>query len=785
MFITLRCVAVVLLGTIALGVPVRWLLGRCRPLDEDGWVEAPFLGIAAIVLSLQTLVYHQVPIASSAPWVWAVAALLWLLLWRRGQFGDCWRRCPWPLFAAALAVFLVHALGLLILGAHSYVGRGWPDQFNYTTIAEYLNHWDFSLPRAQIGQRPYLFKGFELRSDQIGQSLLHGFYAVSAGASTKTLFEPSILLMPPLLVLAVYALGRRLGFSRGYAVGCGLAAALLPGVTLLHLEGFFSHALLLPLLLCCLAVLEGHETGGDWTAAARAAVLLAAAVSIYTELLPVLLAAPLLFLVVALWQRPLRRQSLVAYSLIALAPFLLNPWFVPFIPRILRRVDRQVLADVYPWALRTEGIERLWFGDLVSALPHRLELGLRPAALALLVLACYGTLRYGLARLAAPSRDAAAAPGPSKALVVNLVFLLALPFLVIAKDANHPYQFYKLLLTASPLLVLGLALLGRRATPGALPGEASPTPPRLVMLRLAPGVLLGGLTVVGGAATAHMVLRTTTPHAEDRFWGRVLLGPPEQQLADFLEALHGRNIAYSGTDSVSGTGFYFNSWISYFARRNRLWLANPNFNDGDDLTVYPRLRHLADLSHLPPDVLFLSRRGSVLLQPPGGFARQEALWQNRHYVLWTPRTADVAMITNIAAPYGLEPSDGTFFWMGQGEVAVDVLAPRPGRVRLSAHFRLGPSLPGRSTRTVRVQAEGVPAEDVVIDETAEGFRVPVQQGVNRIRLRVLEKATVRCLPSGDTRGLLLGVDGLAAALEPEPAGDSGAGPGGASPPAPG
>ena len=784
MFLTLRCIALVLLGPFAVGVPVRWLLGRCRPLDEDGWVEAPFLGIAAIILPLQNLVYRHVPVASSAPWVWAVAALLWLLLWRRGQLGACWRRCPWPLFAAALAVFLVHALGLLILGAHSYVGRGWPDQFNYTAIAEYLNHWNFSLPQAQIGQRPYLFKGFELRGDRIGQSLLHGFYAVSSGASTKTLFGPSILLMPPLLVLAVYALGRRLQFSRRHALGCGLAAALLPGVTLLHLEGFFSHALVLPLLLCGLAVLEDRETGGDWTAAARAALLLAAAVSIYTELLPVLLAAPLLFLILALCQRPLRRRSLITYLLITLAPFLFNPWFVRFIPGILHRVDRQVLADVYPWALRTEGIERLWFGDLVGALPRWLELGLRPAALALLVLACYGTLRYGLARLAAPSRDAGAAPGPSKALVLNLVLLLALPFLVIAKDANHPYQFYKLLLTACPLFVLGLALLSRQATTPALPGETPPPPRGLVLLRLGPATLLAGLTVVGGAATAHMVLKTTTPQPEERFWGRVLLGPPERQLADFLEGLHGRDIAYSGTDSVTGTGFYFNSWISYFARRNRLWLANPNFNDGDDLTIYPDLRHLADLSHLPPDVLFLSRRGSVFLQPPGGFARQEALWQNRHYVLWAPRTADVAMITNIAAPHGLEPSDGTFFWMGEGVVAVDVLAPRPGRARLSAHFRLGPSLPGIPTRTVRVQAGGAPAQDVIIDETAEDFRVPVRQGVNRILLRVLEKATVRCLPNGDTRRLLLGVDGLAAALVPGPEADGGAGAGGASPPAP-
>jgi hypothetical protein len=773
MLITTRCVAVVLLGTIALGVPVRWLLGRCRPLDEGGWVAAPFVGIAAVILSLQTLVYCDVPVVYSAPGVWAVAGLLWLLLWRRGHLGESLRRCPWPLLAAALGVFLVHGLGLLLLGARHYVGRGWPDQFNYTAVAEYLGHWDFSLPLGALGQRPYLVKGFELRGDRIGQSLLHSFYAVSAGCSTKTLFEPTILLMPPLLVLAVYALARRLEFSRRYALGCAVAAALLPGLTLLHLESFLSHALMVPLLLMCLTLLEDYEKGGDWTAAVAAGFLLAAAASVYTELLPVVVAAPLCFLAFAAWRRPPRRQAFAAYPLLLLSPFLLNPMFVRSVGVIVHRVDRQVLSDLYPWALQAEGIERLWLGDLVGVLPRWLALGVRPAALGLLVLACYGALRYGLARLTAPRDSGAAlATGPSKPFLLCLVVLVALPFLVIAKDANHPYQFYKLLLTACPLFVLGLALLGRGAVLGAPPG--SPGPPRLgaALLRLVPPGLVGGLALVGGAATATMVLRTTRPEEDSRFFGaRALLDPAVRQLGDFLEGVHGRDIAYCATDSVSGTGCYLNCWISYFARRNRLWLANPNFNDNDDLTADPRRRHLADLSRLPPDALFLTRRGTLFLQPPGGFGRQRTVWQNKAYVLWRPQTPDLAMITAISTPYALEPSEGTFFWMGEGETEVTVLATRPGRLRLSAHFLPGPSLPGTPARTLRVRTEAGPAQDITVDEGTAGFRVPVRAGVNRTRLRVLERGTVPCLPNGDRRSLLLGVEGLAAALEAEGAPD--------------
>ncbi len=72
-------VAAILL-TLALpllcGLPLAWLLRGRGPLDREGWLLAPYLGLGALVLVLQNLVYSDVPVARAAPFVWlAVAGL--------------------------------------------------------------------------------------------------------------------------------------------------------------------------------------------------------------------------------------------------------------------------------------------------------------------------------------------------------------------------------------------------------------------------------------------------------------------------------------------------------------------------------------------------------------------------------------------------------------------------------------------------------------------------------------------------------------------------------------
>src|SRR3954454_23958795 len=107
MLFTAWCVAVVFTSILFLGIPVAWLLSGRRPLNEWGWIQVPFLGIAAVVLVLQNLVYLDVPIKWSAPFLWAAGGLLWLAFLRSGQIRVSLARCPKLLYAAILLVYLV------------------------------------------------------------------------------------------------------------------------------------------------------------------------------------------------------------------------------------------------------------------------------------------------------------------------------------------------------------------------------------------------------------------------------------------------------------------------------------------------------------------------------------------------------------------------------------------------------------------------------------------------------------------------------------------------------
>lgn len=62
----------------ALGAPSQWLLKGRRPLESADWIRAPPFGLAVIALAGQNLVYLDVPLNRSAPWLWGAAAAGWI-----------------------------------------------------------------------------------------------------------------------------------------------------------------------------------------------------------------------------------------------------------------------------------------------------------------------------------------------------------------------------------------------------------------------------------------------------------------------------------------------------------------------------------------------------------------------------------------------------------------------------------------------------------------------------------------------------------------------------------
>src|SRR5436190_2146567 len=82
MIITILCIAVVVISIVAVGTPLRWLLNSRRPLGTQEWIEAPFVGIAAIVLVLQNLAYLDLPVRYASVLVWILACAGWAGMYR-------------------------------------------------------------------------------------------------------------------------------------------------------------------------------------------------------------------------------------------------------------------------------------------------------------------------------------------------------------------------------------------------------------------------------------------------------------------------------------------------------------------------------------------------------------------------------------------------------------------------------------------------------------------------------------------------------------------------------
>jgi len=748
------------LALFGVGVPVQWLLGGRRPLDERGWAYAPFLGMAVIVLVLQNLVYCNLPITRTAWTVWAAAALLWVPIVRKRQLRACLAACPWRLYGVVLLVYAVHGAGLFALGARAYVGRGWSDQFNYTAQAEFLARLPFRTTLDVAGEKPWLTWPILFKYDRIGAPVLQGFLAVSGGASTKAVFGPLILLSPALTALALYTLARRFGLEDWRALAAAAAGGLLPGLAYLHLECYLSHALAVPLLLLFPLALD--EWNGRCTPGAllRAALLLTAVFNLYTEFAIILAGLVVLSLAFVAAGRGPRRRLLAGYAALACSPFLFN-WHALTDPGVLTglcsmvaRSSAPVLQANYPWAFTVEGWGRVWLGDLAVV-----PLGSDGTAVRLFTVAATALAFLGLLRawrdglLSACEAWGEADRRRTLGLASCVLALALLPIVVAVKDEDHAYQFYKLLLTISPLWVLGLALL---------PGPARAAGPGGGRLRvgavLTAGLLLAAVLTAGVQGTWRMAEETANLQPEPRSNADLMAKPETRRLQDLLERRSGGDVLVAHPYPL------LNSWAAYFARRNRVWLGNPVLVDANLIHVVQAARMLS-LRDLPGDALIVTgrppdfanvRTGDVA---PVGSGESLRLW----------RSASRAWVLPLAFrnANGLQQLDGQpYFWVGGDPTFLQVLTGEAGVVTLRAGILPGPSLPKTTRRRMRVRGPDGQATEYALDPGPAVFTLPVPAGPSDIYLEAADAPDPHVQTNGDPRTLLVGVQGLEISFTP-------------------
>jgi 4-amino-4-deoxy-L-arabinose transferase-like glycosyltransferase len=127
------------------------------------------------------------------------------------------------------------------------------------------------------------------------------------------------------------------------------------------------------------------------------------------------------------------------------------------------------------------------------------------------------------------------------------------------------------------------------------------------------------------------------------------------------------------------------------------------------------------------------------------------------------------VIQDIANPNGMEALNGVpFFWLGTGDALLQIFSPRNGKATLEATFLPGPSVTGNPERHISVQGNNGVRATFTIAAGRQTITVPLQAGANELTVSSLDKPSGVKLSNGDSRPLILGIQGLRVAdFQPE------------------
>jgi hypothetical protein len=125
------------------------------------------------------------------------------------------------------------------------------------------------------------------------------------------------------------------------------------------------------------------------------------------------------------------------------------------------------------------------------------------------------------------------------------------------------------------------------------------------------------------------------------------------------------------------------------------------------------------------------------------------------------------IVLGLFNPNGMEADSqgSSFFWMGGSATSLRLFSPRGGHVVLTAEFTMGPNLPERMDRRMIIYSHDKKLREIIITRQTKAIRIPVQKGLNEIKMEISDKPTIDKLYTGDTRPMLLGIHCLKIGLK--------------------
>jgi hypothetical protein len=586
---TAWCLALAFFAPWVAGTPVYWLLRGGRVLRQAEWLWVPFVGLAAIICPLQTLVvFADLPLVRTSPWLWSATGVGWgiLLVCRCGRASL--RQIPWRVVCFALAVYLGQGVAVVTNGVERYRGNLHTDQYHYIVLAQFLMEEPFSTGWENLGERPWLVLPLLLKNDRIGQSVVNGFFAVTAGRDALELFFPTLLLGPALMVPAMFLLGPHCGLSRRWTTWAALTAGAAPGVAHLVTVCYFSHAMCLPALVAFLAAVIRLSRGGGWSALPCAGATLVLGFSVYTEFAPLFAGTAAVALSAGLLRRHISVARVAGVGTALVLACALNPAAVVSAKNVWERSARGS-ATMRTHCRTSAWVATIWLhgekailtgGRVDMTVAHVFFYGITGAA------ACGGlVLTVRAVRSGRRLLPALACPA-----------LLVPPVALRLMRPEAEYVIGKLVVTLTPVAVLFLAR-GLNAL--------SRSKPPLRCAATVVGALVFALLAVQSGLDQRSLQRGGNDVGPARVWN----DPQLQEMCSVLRA-HEPTTVVIALENDGGGGFpaTATSALCYHGRHHRMRLAAPQRAWFWDLATVPtpQLTHLTDL---PPGTLLVTRPG--------------------------------------------------------------------------------------------------------------------------------------------------------------------------------
>jgi hypothetical protein len=411
--------------------------------NELFWILTPFLGISFTIIVLQTCIYLDIPISLSAfPFLTLVIAGI-IVAYSKKKILDI-PKLPYILLLLGLVVLAVNGVGYFAVGPSNYMGYAWIDQYNYGATSQFLIDKPFSTSLDQVGNIPYLVEAIIKKDDRIGQSVLQGCIAVLTFTNAQSAYGAISLLSPLLTYFSVWLLSDFVIKDKWFRYGAAVSAACVPGFALIHLQNFLSQALADPFFLISPLIIYYALKEKDWRFVAIGIFILAAIHSIYTEFTLLVIVLEICGGVWYILRTKEVVSSVLIIASITLGGILINVGYIGRSIAVMSQASQpNFLISLFPYSEKVQGLGNLWFGFTGQVLNSPALFFVITFCAVLLTIAAY----VGIIGAVRKQKDV---------ICVLLFVIILFPVVILSQSEPYPYQFYKMLMSASPVLVLGV-----------------------------------------------------------------------------------------------------------------------------------------------------------------------------------------------------------------------------------------------------------------------------------------------------------------------------------------